>query len=173
VPRGFWCARDSDQGSWDGVPGCGDADGVGGSCPGIRVFMWVLGRGTGEGDEEEKWGAGQEPCLLQGKGLCCHGIFIPLWETETCDTPIKSAMARQDGQPDPPGRAATGSVSPGGIHSTAGALDTPSDLPVRAPQPCIGWGRYHQPQIPPAPWQPGHHPAVPQPQHVPLGRERG
>lgn len=89
----------------------------------------MLGRGAGEGDEEEKWGAEQEPCLLQGKGLCCHGIFIPLWEMETCDTPIKSAMAWQDGQPDPAGRATTSSVSPGGGHSTAGSPATSQTSP--------------------------------------------
>lgn len=123
-------------------------NGVGGSCPGIGVLMKVLGRGDGEGEEEEKWGAGWEPRLLQGKGLCCHGIFIPLWEMETCDTPIKSAMARQDGQPDPDGRAATSSVSPRWGHSTAGAPATTPDLPAEPLQPCRGWGGCHQPRTP-------------------------
>lgn len=102
--------------------------------------MWMLEKGAGEGDEEEKWGAGRELCLLQRKGLCCHGIFIPLWEMGTCDTPIKSAMARQDRQPDPAGRAATSSVSPGGGHSTAGAPATPQT------SACRGWRRCHQPR---------------------------
>lgn len=96
--------------------------------------------GTGEGEEKEKCRAGQELCLLQRKGLCCHGIFIPLWEMKECDTPIKSVIARQDGQPDPAGRTATGLVSPGLGHSTP----TP-DSPMDSHSPAEG-GRDHQPR---------------------------
>lgn len=96
--------------------------------------MVATGRGAGEREEREKCRAGQELCLLQRKGLCCHGIFIPLWEMKECDTPIKSVIARQDGQPDPAGRTATGLVSPGLGHSTP-----PADIPTGLPEPCRGW----------------------------------
>lgn len=151
-----------------GVDGGGSCAGVGG--PDV---------GAGEGDKE-KWGAGWELCLLQGKGLCCHGIFIPLWEMETCDTPIKSAVVRQDGQPDPAGRAAAGWVSPGGGHSTAGALPTSPTPPHQAPAPLQRVGR-----VPPASdatdpsvllqWGhlPAAAPAAPWSRRVPSDKERG
>lgn len=45
-----------------------------------RVLCRWWDSNVGAGDEDEKWGAGWELCLLQRKGLSCHGIFIPLWE---------------------------------------------------------------------------------------------
>lgn len=143
--------------------------------------MWILGRGAGEGEENEKCGAGQELCLLQRKGLCCHGIFILLWEMKECDTPIKSAIARQDGQPDPAGRAATSLVSPGLGHSTAGgpatsAFPPPPTSSLDSHSPAEG-GRVPQATDLPALWQMDHLvaavPAVPQFQHVVSARERG
>lgn len=142
-----------------------------GFCPGIGVFMWLLGRGAGEGEEKEKCRAGQELCLLQRKGLCCHGIFIPLWEMKECDTPIKSVIAQQDGQPDPAGRTATGLVSLGLGHST-----TLPNIPTGLPQPCRGWegpsAMDHS-----APWQIDHLTApvsaLPQFWHVLSVQERG
>lgn len=111
--------------------------------------------GAEEGDEKEKWGARRELCLLQGKGLCCHGIFIPLWEMETCDTPIKSAMVWQDGQLDP-------SCAPQGAQLLAGCpleggtaqmglCPPPPDRSTRLLHPCRVWGGCHQLWMSPTP----------------------
>ena len=110
-----------------------------------------------------------------GKGLCCHGIFIPLWEMETCDTPITSAMVRQDGQPNPAGTAANSRVSPGERHYTAGAQ------PTSRPSVPLQRGRRLLPASeaadPSATLQPGHRPAADLtaslPQHASSARERG
>lgn len=106
-----------------------------------------------------------------GEGTLLSRHFLR--EMETCDTPIKSAMAWQDGQPDPAGRAATSSLSPGGGHSMAGAPATSPPgpcSPAEGGESTISHGSL-------CPTQPGHlaaaAPAVPQSQHVPSARESG